>query len=42
MDQRSDEARFLKTELIRHRNQVLHALTEAIDVMKTIQQETAL
>lgn len=39
MDQSSDEARFLKTGLMRHRNLVFHALKEAVDVMKAIQRE---
>jgi len=38
MDQKSDEARFLKTSLMRERNKMFHALTEAEELMKAIQK----
>ena len=38
MDQGSDEARFLKTGLVRQRNSVSHALSQAIKLMDAIEK----
>ena len=40
MDQTSDEARFLKTGLVREMNKVSHALSEAIETIEEIQSLT--
>jgi len=40
MDQNSEEARFLKTELARQRNKVSYALTKAIRIMDKIKLKT--
>jgi hypothetical protein len=40
MDLKSDEARFLRTGLKRKSNKILHALTEATEMMKEIEQAT--
>jgi len=39
MDQSSDEARFLKTGLVRERNKISYALSEALEIMENIQPE---
>lgn len=39
MDQNSDEARFLKTGLVRQRNKVSHALSQAIKLINAIEKE---
>lgn len=38
MNQKTDEARFLTTSLVRERNQVMHALNEAIKLMQRAQK----